>query len=234
MIVESPSSARRNSVSVSSPSSSQPKRSVTSSAYRRVWCGASPSGVYRPQNSYRCGRSTSACSASQTRSAAASVSAWWTSLTGAIARTRVIGSVIVLLLRVAGHGELEGVALGAPVAGEQVLQRVAEVVEEGLPVLRPDPDLAGDTDRRQLRRAPVERGDLGLDLLHEVEQVAQAQLVPHPAQAQPADQPGRQPVRAGAGLVGALGDAAHPALGHQLDQPGLDQPLDVVVDPLWG
>src|SRR5258707_12040462 len=85
----------------------------------------SPSGVKRPQNSYRPGRSTSACSVSQTRSAAGSVSASYVTFNGAgtTALRRRSNSVIGISLRVAGDGQAERVAVGAAVAGEQVLQR---------------------------------------------------------------------------------------------------------------
>src|SRR5258707_8753329 len=96
------------------------------------WCGLAPSGVKRPQNSYVPGRSTSACSASQTRSAAESVSASYTTFGGAgtTARRRRSGSFIGISLRIAGDGQAERVALGTAVAGEQVLQRLLHLFEE--------------------------------------------------------------------------------------------------------
>src|SRR5262245_66453819 len=106
---------------------------VRSSTCSTRWCGSAPSGVKRPQNSYLPGNSTSACSASQTRSAAGSVNASYTILGGAgtTARRRRSGSIIGISLRVAGDGQTERVALGTAVAGEQVLQCSLQLVEEG-------------------------------------------------------------------------------------------------------
>ncbi len=89
------------------PSSSQSKRNELSSACRRRWCGAAPFGVKRPQNSYRSGRSTSACSASQTRNAAGSVRARCTAAGGAAIRMLFFNEAInwlLLRLRVGRSG----------------------------------------------------------------------------------------------------------------------------------
>ncbi len=83
-------------------------------------------------------------------------------------------------------------------------------------------------------RLAVEGGDVGLDLFHEVEEVAEAGLVALLALADPADEAGGEPVGARGGLVDALVDAAHPALGDLGDDAVLDEPLDVVVDALLG
>src|SRR6476469_7266989 len=125
-------------------------------------------------------------------SALGSVSACRTSSMPACARAcRMSGSVMIWVsLGVARHGQLEGVALGAAVALEEVLLRGAQVLEELPPLVRWDPDLTGDPDGRQLRSGPVQRGDVGLDLFHQVQQVAEAQLVASPAEAaDPADEP---------------------------------------------
>src|SRR6266540_7512613 len=161
---------------------------VRSSTCSTRWCGSAPSGVKRPQNSYLPGRSTSACSASQTRSAAGSVSASYVTFNGAgtTARRRRSGSVIGISLRVAGDGQSERVAFGTAVAGEQVLQRLLQLVEERLALLRAHPDLAGHADRRQVRPGEVERGDVRLHVLHQVDQVAQAEPVADLAQPDPA------------------------------------------------
>src|SRR5690242_17516323 len=160
---------------------------VRSSTCSTRWCGSAPSGVKRPQNSYVPGRSTSACSASHTRSAAGSVSASYTTLgvAGTTALKRRSGSVIVISLRIAGDGQAERVALGTAVAGEQVLQRLLQLVEERLALLRAYPDVSGQADRRPVE---VERGDVCLDALHQVDQVTQAQPVAGLAQPDPAHQ----------------------------------------------
>ncbi|GAA3473610.1 hypothetical protein GCM10018965_081630 [Nonomuraea roseola] len=125
-IVDSgPSSSREISLVVATPPRVHSRLRVWSPTLRTRWRGASPSGVKRPQNSKRPGRSASACSASQVRSAAGSVRACQTSLTGAATRARrIIGSDMGLSLGVAGDGQLEGIALGSAVAGEQVLQNL--------------------------------------------------------------------------------------------------------------
>src|SRR5215471_15899881 len=147
------------------------------------------------QNSYLPGRSTSACSASHTRSAAGSVSASYTTFGGAgtTARKRRSGSVIGISLRIAGDGQAERVALGTAVAGEQVLQRLLQLVEERLALLRAHPDVSGHADRRQVRPGEVERGDVRLDVLHQVDQIAQAEPVAGLAQPDPAHQARGQP-----------------------------------------
>src|SRR5690606_22560576 len=137
--------------------------------------------------------------------AAGSVRAWRTSFTGAATRARMIkGSLMVLSSRIAGERELERVALGSAVAREQVLHHVLQLLEELLPLLGSYADLAGEADGRQLRGGAVEGGDVGLHLLHEVEQVAEAELVLGAGRPEAADQERRQPVRASAGLVDAL------------------------------
>jgi hypothetical protein len=90
---------------------------------------------------------------------------------------------------VACDREAEGVAVGAAVTGQQVLEGGAELVEERLPLLGLEADLPGDAQRRQLAGCPVEPGEVGLDLLNQVEQVAKAQLVLGAAVADGADQP---------------------------------------------
>src|SRR6185503_18109553 len=234
--VPSSSSASSNSTVDSTPSTVQANRTVRSSTCSTRWCGSAPSGVKRPQNSYFPGRSTSACSASQTRSATGSVSASYTTFSGAgtTALRRRSGSVIGISLRVAGDGQPERVAVGTAVAGEQVLQRLLQFVEERRALLRTHPDLPGHADRRQVRAGEVERGDVGLHVLHQVDQVAQAEPVAGLAQPDPAHQARGQPVGPAARLVDPLVDPAHPALGHLTDQAGLQQALHVVVDPLRG
>src|SRR5438552_3845726 len=209
---------------------------MRSSTCSTRWCGSAPSGVKRPQNSYLPGRSTSACSASHTRSAAGSVSASYTTFGGAgtTARKRRSGSVIGISLRIAGDGQAERVALGTAVAGEQVLQRLLQLVEERLALLRAHPDIPGHADRGQVGLGEVERGDVRLHVLHKVDQVAQAELVAGLTQPDPAHQAWRQPVGPAGRLVDPLVDPAHPALGHLTDQAGLQQALYVVVDPLRG
>ena len=136
--------------------------------------------------------------------------------------------------RVAGEGQAERVALGAAVAGEQVLQQVLQLVEERGALLGPDPDVTGHADRGQVGPGEVERGDVGLHVLHQVQQVAQAEPVAGLAQPDPADQVRGQPVGPAGRLVDPLVDAAHPALGHLAHQAGLEQAFHVVVDPLRG
>src|SRR5215831_15464053 len=195
---------------------------VRSSTCSTRWCGSAPSGVYRPQNSYLPGNSTSACSASQTRSAAGSVNASYTTFgrAGTTARRRRSGSVIGISFRIAGDGQAERVALGTAVAGEQALQRLLQLVEERRALLRPYPDVSGHADRGQVGPGEVERGDVRLDVLHQVDQVAQAEPVAGLAQPDPADQARGQPVGPAGRLVDPLVDAAHPALGHPPDQVG--------------
>src|SRR5690349_162564 len=230
------SSASSNCTVDSTPSTVQANRMVRSSTCSTRWCGLAPSGVKRPQNSYLPGRSTSACSASHTRSAAGSVSASYTTFGGAgtTARRRRSGSVIGISLRIAGDGQAERVALGTAIAGEQVPQRLLQLVEERRALLRSYPDVSGHADRRQVRPGEVERGDVRLDALHQVDQVAQAEPVAGLAQPDPAHQARRQPVGPAGRLVNPLVDPAHPALGHLPDQAGFQQALDVVVDPLRG
>src|SRR5262249_19241378 len=195
--VPSSSSASSTCTVDSTPPTVQANRMVRSSTCSTRWCGSAPSGVKRPQKSYLPGRSTSACSASHTRSAAGSVSASYTTFGGAgrPARKRGPGSVIGISLRIAGAGQGERVPAGAAVAGEQVLQRLLQVVEERLALLRAHPDVAGHADRRQVRPGEVERGDVRLDALHQVDQVAQAEPVAGLAQPDPAHQDRGQPVR---------------------------------------
>src|SRR6478752_6598770 len=228
------SSANSNCTVVSTTSTVQANRMVRSSTCSTRWCGLAPSGVKRPQNSYLPGRSTSACSASHTRSAAGSVSASYTTFGGAetTARKRRSGSVIGISLRIAGDGQAERVALGTAVAGEQVLQRLLQLVEERLALLRAHPDVPGHADRGQVGAGAVERGHLRLHVLQQLDQVAQAEPVGGLAQPDPTHQACGQPVGPARRLVDPLGDAAHPALGHQADQARLHQALDVVVDPL--
>src|SRR5690349_15357740 len=230
------SSASSNCTVDSTPSPVQANRRERSSTCSTRWCGWAPSGVKRPQNSYLPGRSTSACSASHTRSAAGSVSASYTTFGGAgtTARKRRSGSVIGISLGIAGNGQAERVALGTAVAGEQVLQRPLQLVEECLALLRAYPDVAGHADRGQVGPGEVERGDVRLHVLHQVQQVAQAELVPGLAQPDPADQPRGQPVGPAGRLVDPLVDPTYPALGHLARQAGLEQTLHVVVDPLRG
>src|SRR5436305_11223335 len=230
------SSASSICVVVSTPSSVQANRMVRSSACSTRWCGSAPSGVKRPQNSYLPGRSTSACSASSTRRAAGSVRASYVTFNGAgtTARRRRSGSVIGISLRVAGDGQAERVAFGAAVAGEQVPQRLLQLVEERLALLRAYPDVPGDADRGQVGPGEVERGDVRLHVFHQVDQVAQAEPVAGLAQPDPAHQVRGQPVGPAGRLVDPLVDPAHPALGHLADQGGLQQALHVVVDPLRG
>src|SRR6185437_10154755 len=232
--VPSSSSASSNCTVDSTPSTVQANRMVRSSTCSTRWCGSAPSGVKRPQNGYGPGRSTSACSASHTRSAAGSVSASYTTLGGAgtTARKRRSGSVIGISLRIAGDGQAERVALGSAVAGEQVLQRLLQVVEKRLALLRPHPDVSGHADRRQVRPGQVERGDVRLDALHQVDQVAQAEPVAGLAQPDPAHKTRGQPVGPAGRLVDPLVDPEHPALGHLAHEAGLKQALHVVVDPL--
>src|SRR5436305_2733117 len=232
------SSASSICVVVSTPSSVQANRMVRSSACSTRWCGSAPSGVKRPQNSYLPGRSTSACSASPRRSAAGSVSASYVTFNGAgtTARRRrsnsVSGSVIGISLRIAGDGQAERVAVGTAVAGEQVLQRLLQLVEERLALLRAHPDVSGHRDRRQVRPPEVERGHVRLHVLHQVDQVAQAELVAGLAQPDPAHQARGQPVGPAGRLIDPFVDPAHPALGHLTDQTGLQEALHVVVDAL--
>jgi hypothetical protein len=87
---------------------------------------------------------------------------------------------------------------------------------------------------RSVGRPAVEGGDVRLDLFHEVEEVAEAGLVPLLALPDPADETRGEPVGARGGLVDALVDAAHSALGDLGDEAVLDEPLDVVVDALLG
>src|SRR5215472_8382995 len=234
--VPSSSSATSNCTVVSTPSTVQANRMVRSSTCSTRWCGSAPSGVKRPQNSYLPGNSTSACSASHTRSAAGSVSASYTTFgrAGTTARKRRSGSVIGISLRIAGDGQAERIALGTAIAGEQVLQRLLQLVEERLALLRAYPDVPGHADRRQVRPGEVERGDVRLDALHQVDQVAQAQPVAGLAQPDPAHQARGQPVGPAGRLVDPLVDPAHPALGHLAHQADLQQAPDVVVDPLRG
>src|SRR6478735_7569250 len=234
--VPSSSSATSNCTVDSTPSTVQANRIVRSSTCSTRWCGSAPSGVKRPQNSYLPGKATSACSASHARSAAGSVSASYTTFGGAgtTALRRRSGSVIVISLRIAGDGQAERVALGTAVAGEQVLQRLLQLVEERLALLGAHPDVPGHADRRQFAPGEVERGDVRLDVLHQVGQVAQAEPVAGLAQPDPADQARGQPVGPAGRLVDPLVDPAHPALGHLADQAGLEQALHVVVDPLRG
>src|SRR5690348_10231336 len=194
--VPSSSSANSNSTVDSTPSTVQANRMVRSSTCSTRCRGSAPSGVKRPQNSYVPGRSTWACSASQTRSAAGSVSASYTTFGGAgtTALRRRSGSVIGISLRIAGDGQAERVALGAAVAGEQVLQRLLQFVEERLTLLRAYPDVPGHADRRQVRPGEVERGDVRLHVLHQVDQVAQAEPIAGLAQPDPAHQARGQPV----------------------------------------
>src|SRR5690349_792213 len=228
------SSASSNCTVDSTPSTVQANRMVRSSTCSTRWCGLAPSGVKRPQNSYLPGRSTSACSASHTRSAAGSVSASYTTfgVAGTTARKRRSGSVIGISLRIAGDGQAKRVALGTAVAGEQVLQRLLQLVEERLALLRAHPDVPGHTDRRQVGPRAVERGDVGLHVLHQVDEVAQAELIAGLAQADSAHQARGQPVRSTRCLVDPLVDPAHPALGHLAHEARLHQALHVVVDPL--
>src|SRR6201993_3608491 len=151
--VPSSSSASSKPTVDSTPSTVQANRIVRSSTCSTRWRGSAPSGVKRPQNAYLPGRSTSACSASHTRSAAGSVSASYTTFgeAGTAARKRRSGSVIGISLRIAGDGQAERVALGTAVAGEQILQRLLQLVEERLALLRAHPDVSGHADRRQLR-----------------------------------------------------------------------------------
>src|SRR5215472_3628920 len=230
------SSASSNSTVDSTPSTVQANRMVRSSTCSTRWCGSAPSGVKRPQNSYLPGSSTSACSASQTRSAAGSVSASYTTFgrAGTTARRRRSGSVIGVSFGIAGDGQAERVALGTAVPGEQVLQRLLQLVEECRALLRAYPDVSGHADRGQVGAGEVERGDVRLDVLHQVDQVAQAEPVAGLAQPDPADQVRGQPVGPGGRLVDPLVDAAHPALGHLAHQAGLQQALHVVVDALRG
>src|SRR5215813_1082598 len=234
--VPSSSSASSNCTVDSTPSTVQANRMVRSSTCSTRWCGSAPSGGNRPQNSYLRGGSPSACSASHTRSAAVSVSASYTTFGGAgtTARRRRSGSVIGISLRIAGDGQAERVALGTAVAGEQVLQRLLQLVEERLALLRAYPDVSGHADRRQVRPGEVERGNVRLGALHQVDQVAQAEPVAGLAQPDPAHQARGQPVGPSGRLVYPLVDAAHPALGYLAHQAGLQQALHVVVDPLRG
>src|SRR5690348_276020 len=178
------------------PSTVQANRMVRSSTCSTRWCGLAPSGVKRPQNSYLPGRSTSACSASHTRSAAGSVSASYVTFNGAgtTACRRRSGSVIGISLRVAGDGQAERVAFGTAVAGEQVLQRLLQLVEERLALLRAYPDVSGDADREQVGPGEVERDDVRLHVLHQVDQVAEAEPIAGLAQPDPAHQARGQPV----------------------------------------
>src|SRR5690349_8835142 len=230
------SSASSNCAVVSTPSTVQANRMVRWSTCSTRWCGSAPSGVKRPQNSYLPGRSTSACSASQTRSATGSVSASYATFNGAgtTARRRRSGSVIGISLRIACDGQAERVAFGTAVAGEQVLQRLLQLVEERHALFRAYPDVPGHADRGQVGPGEVERGDVRLHVLHQVDQVAEAEPVARLAQSDRADQARGQPVRPAGRLVDPLVDAAHPALGHLAYQSGLQQALHVVVDPLRG
>src|SRR4030095_8258399 len=223
--VPSSSSATSNCVVVSTPSTVQANRIVRSSTCSTRWCGLAPSGVKRPQNSYLPGRSTSACSASHTRSAAGSVSASYATFGGAgtPARKRRSASVTGISLRIAGDGQAERVALGTAVAGEQVLQRLLQLVEERPALLQTHPHVSGHADRGQVGPGEVERGDVRLHVLHQVDQVAQAERVAGLAQPAPADQGRGQPVGPAGRLVDPLMDPAHPALGHLAYQAGLQE-----------
>lgn len=108
---------------------------------------------------------------------------------------------------VASQSELEGVTFRAAVAGEKVLQRRLQVVQKLLPALGWNPDLAGDPDRRQFGPCAIEVRNVCLYFLHEVEQVAEAQLVLYLPHADAADEPQGQPVRAGGRLVDPFVDA---------------------------
>src|SRR5262249_10283132 len=73
----------------------------------------------------------------------------------------------------------------------------------------------------------------GLDLLHEVQQIAQAEFVLSPARSSDAsNQVRRNPVAPRAGQVDALVDTADFALRDLVDEVCLNQALDVVVDAL--
>src|ERR1700759_684839 len=231
--VPSSSSASSNCPVDSTPSTVQANRMVRSSTCSTRWCGSAPSGVKRPQNSYVPGRSTWACSASQTRSAAGSVSASYTTFGGAgtTALRRRSGPGIGISLRIAGDGQAERVALGTAVPGEQVLQRLLQLVEERLALLWAHPDVPGHADRRQVWPGEVERGDVRLDVLHQVDQVAQAEPVAGLSQLVPTYQVLGQPVGPASRLVDSLVDPAHLSLRHLADQVGLLQALHVVVDP---
>src|SRR3954453_12588102 len=225
--VPSWSSASSKPTSDSTPSTVQANRMVRSSTCSTRWCGSAPSGVKRPQNSYLPGRSTSACSASHTRSAAGSVSASYTTFGGAgtTARRRRSGSVIGISLRIAGDGQAERVALGTAVAGEQALERLLELAEECLALLRAHPDVPRHADRRQVGPGEVERGDVRLHVLHQVDQVTQAEPVADLACPDPAHQARGQPVGPAGRLVDPLVDSAHPALGHRANQLALKKTL---------
>src|SRR5262245_11821313 len=168
---------------------------VRSSTCNTRWCGSAPSGVKRPQNSYLPGSATSACSASQTRSAAGSVSASYTVLgaAGTTARRRRSGSFIGISLRVAGDGQSNRVALSTAVAGEQVLQRPLQLIEERRALLGAYPDVSGHAYRGQVGPVEVERGDIRLHVLHQVQEVAQAEPVARLAQPDPAHQARGEP-----------------------------------------
>src|SRR5262249_58866327 len=135
--------------------------------------------------------------------------AWTRTLGGAgrTARRRRSGSIIGISLRIAGDGQAERVALGTAVAGEQVLQRLLQLVEERRALLRAYPDVPGHADRRQVGPGEVERGDVRLHVLHQVQQVAQAEPVAGLAQPDPAHQARGQPVGPAVRLVDPLVDA---------------------------
>src|SRR5262249_59749453 len=145
--VPSSSSASSTCTVDSTPPTVQANRMVRSSTCSTRWCGSAPSGVKRPQNSYLPGRSTSACSASHTRSAAGSVNASYVTFNGAgtTARRRRSNSVIRISLRITGDGQAERVAFGTAVAGEQVLQRLLQLVEKRLALLRAHPHVPAHT-----------------------------------------------------------------------------------------
>ncbi len=124
-------------------------------------------------------------------------------------------------------------ALAAAVALEHLAERALELGHERRAVLRRELDVAGDPERRQRRRTRRERGQVACHLLREVEQVAEPeQLLARPLRAEPTDDLRRDPERARHRAVDALGDAAHPVLGDELDELCRLQALDVVVHRL--
>jgi hypothetical protein len=119
------------------------------------------------------------------------------------------------------------------VAREQVLERGAQVVEERLPAARRQADLARHAERGVIAGGPaLQPHEVRLHVLDEVQQVAEAELVLRATSADRADEARGEPVRARDRLVDALGDAVDAALVHPVDQAGVTQPLDVVVDAL--
>src|SRR5204863_8998881 len=96
---------------------------------------------------------------------------------GTTARRRRSGSVIGISLRIAGDGQAERVALGTAIAGEQVMQRLLQLIEVRHALLWAYTDVSGHADRGQTGTGEVERGDVRLDVLHQVDQVAQAEPV---------------------------------------------------------